>query len=107
MSSNSISGMAPINNTMPADGGGDNSSKISALEQKLQMLNGELQKAAKENNTEKQNKIKEQIQQIQKQIQNLKQQSQKTQPDKNEPNSQQEENLLKDPNLGNQVDEYR
>ena len=57
-----------------AQQGGNAEAKICALEQKLQTLNAEKQKAIRNKDEEKEKKLEKQIQEIEKQIQQLKQQ---------------------------------
>lgn len=104
------SGAMPSGTKSIAPAGGGNSQEIQQLEKKLQQLNKEKSKAAAANDKEKQKAIEKQIAEVEKEIQKLKSQKRKGQEEasasekagKQAPPEEQ----LKDPALGNYVDEW-
>ena len=86
MSISPVNMSAPAVDLSAASGGGGNA-RIKALEQKLQKLNEDNEKAVQQKDTEKVKKLEEEIRKVEKQLEQLK---------KTEKNKQQEEKAKKE-----------
>lgn len=90
----------------PASDSSKNDTKIRALEQRLQNLTLEKQKAVQNRDEEAEKRIEKQMQEIQRQIDRLRQQESGAQEEVQEPdNPGQPDRLPQDPILGQNVDE--
>lgn len=108
MSVNLVNALTPLNQVsgkpMQDSGGGD--SKIRSLENQLERLKGEKKKASEAGNQERARQIEKQIQEIQRQIAQLrKKQDIQEQAGKQETKGAASRVRLKDPEVGNYIDE--
>ena len=101
-----ISSGYPSTNTRPNQSAGADA-KIKSLEQQLQKLNIERQKAVQRKDEEQKKKIEKQIQEIEKQIQQLRQQEKKrTQETGNDEQPNVKKALQNSPDTGKYIDVY-
>lgn len=98
MSISGISQGQPLTPPLKAREGMEGSDQIKALEQKIQKLNTERQKAAQKNDKESEKRIEKQIQELKKRLEQLQNQG------KDEPSEISQEKP-KDPSKGKYVDE--
>ena len=86
--------------------GSGKSPRLAALEQKLQRLNSEKEKAVRNKDKEKERKLEQEIQAVRQQIQQLKQKEKKEQ-DKSQPENPASPNEpFSVPGLGDNLDQY-